>query len=63
MTVGDLWTALALMAVIEGVIYALFPTHIKRMMEMARLQSDDTLRMFGLAVAFLGVASLWALRG
>ena len=63
MTLNDLWTALALMGVLEGVLYALFPSHVKRMMEYAQTQSDDALRMTGLAVAFLSVACLWAMRG
>lgn len=63
MTLTDLWTALALMGVFEGVLYALFPSHVKRMMEYAQAQSDDALRMTGLTVAFLAVAALWILRG
>jgi len=63
MTAADIWNALGLMAVFEGVLYALFPGHMKRMMEMALTQPEDSLRMFGLMVAFLGVASLWWMRG
>ncbi len=63
MTLTDLWTALALMGVLEGVLYALFPSHVKRMMEYAQAQSDDALRMTGLMVAFLSVGCLWLMRG
>lgn len=63
MTVDDLWRALALMGVFEGVLYALFPAGVKRMMDMARNQPDDTLRLMGLMIASLSVACLWLLRG
>lgn len=63
MTLQDLWNALALMGVFEGVLYALFPQHVKRMMAYAQMQSDDALRMTGLMVAFLSVACLWWMRG
>ena len=63
MTLADLWTALALMAVIEGVLYALFPEAMRRMMTRVLAQPVDVMRLTGLMVATLGVASLWMLRG
>lgn len=59
MTPDDFWRALALVGVIEGMAYALFPAQIKRMMELARLQPDDTLRYGGLLIAALSVMGLW----
>lgn len=63
MTTHALWQALALMAVIEGVMYAVFPDGMKRLIAQVQEQPSDALRMVGLGVAFLGVACLWWLRG
>lgn len=63
MTLADLWTALALMAVIEGVLYALFPEAMRRIMASVLAQPVDVMRLTGLMVAALGVGSLWMLRG
>jgi uncharacterized protein YjeT (DUF2065 family) len=48
--------------VIEGVIYALFPAGMQRM--MARIQSvpPSFLRVLGLVAAVAGVAGAWAIR-
>lgn len=62
MTLDDLWRALALMAVLEGFMYAVAPEGMKRMMAITSAQNADTLRLGGLAVAALGVASLWLLK-
>jgi len=63
MTLDDLWRALALMAVFEGVVYAMAPEQMKRMARSLQDMPADILRMGGLMVAFLGVAALWLLRG
>lgn len=63
MTIDDLWRALALMGVFEGVLYALFPRHLKRMMAYVQAQSDDNMRIIGLMIACLSVGWLWLLRG
>lgn len=62
MTLSDLWTALGLMAVIEGVLYALFPEAMRRMMTHVLSQPADIMRLTGLTVAALGVLSLWLMR-
>ena len=54
-----LWQALALMCVIEGALYALFPDGIKRAMYLLLAQPSDRLRLGGLLVAASGVATLW----
>jgi len=61
--VSNLATALALILVIEGIAYALFPDAAKKMMAMAIEQPSLTLRNFGLAAAFLGVGLVWLIRG
>lgn len=59
----ELATALALILVIEGVIYSLFPNAMKRMLEHVATVSPQSLRIGGLFFAILGVLIVWLLRG
>ncbi len=59
----DLVTALALILVIEGMIYALFPEAMKRMMLMLQDQPGSALRSAGLLAATIGVGIIWMMRG
>jgi len=59
----DLITALGLVLVIEGILYALFPQVVKRMMAMAQEMSPLIFRVGGLAVAALGLVIVWLIRG
>lgn len=61
--VAELGTALALVLVIEGVLYALFPDTMRRMMEAVLVQPAGTLRMAGVFAVALGVGVVWLLRG
>ena len=61
MTLHDLWVALALMAVIEGLFYAAFPHRMRRMMAQVSQQPPDLLRLSGLALAMVGLGVLWLL--
>jgi uncharacterized protein YjeT (DUF2065 family) len=63
MTLLDLWTALALMAVVEGLLYALFPSAMRQALLQISAIGAEALRPVGLLVASLGVAALWLLRG
>jgi uncharacterized protein len=58
----DLWTALALVLVIEGVLYALFPESMKRAAVRALAIPPQALRVAGLAAVCLGVALVWLVR-
>ena len=58
----DLWTALALVLVIEGVLYALFPEGMKRAAVRALTIPPQALRLGGLAAACLGVVLVWLVR-
>ncbi len=58
----DLFTALALVLVIEGALYALFPETMKRAMAFALSQPMETLRTGGAIAAVIGVAAVWLLR-
>jgi len=59
----DLLTALSLAIAIEGILYALFPEAMKRMMAEAQKQPAGVLRAVGLAAAAAGVFVLWLVRG
>ena len=59
----DLLSALCLVFVIEGALYALFPDAMKRMMALALDIPSSTMRSAGLAAACMGVLVLWLIRG
>lgn len=57
----DLFTALALVLVIEGAVYALFPNGMKRMMSEVMRMPDSVLRNGGLLAALVGVGIVWVI--
>ncbi len=59
----DLLTALALVLVIEGGLYALFPEGMRRMMAQMQQIPESRLRTIGLFGAVIGVVGVWLLRG
>jgi uncharacterized protein len=59
----DLATALALVLVLEGVLWALFPDGMKQAAARAALLESGPLRAGGLAFAGLGVLLVWLIRG
>ncbi|MED5338060.1 MAG: DUF2065 domain-containing protein [Pseudomonadota bacterium] len=59
----DLWTALALILVIEGTLYCLFPTTMRRALTRVMDASDNHLRTLGLAAAVVGAGLVWLIRG
>lgn len=59
----DLLTALGLVLVIEGVLYALAPGAMKRVAEQASSLGENELRMAGLVALSLGVGVVWLIRG
>ena len=58
----DFLTAIALILVIEGIAYALFPEVVKRLAARTTQTPGQALRLGGLIAAFLGVVLVWALR-
>jgi uncharacterized protein YjeT (DUF2065 family) len=60
--VRDFGTALALVLVIEGILYALFPEGMKRLMAQMLNVPPSVLRMAGLAAACAGVGFVWLAR-
>ncbi len=61
--IAELLTALALILVIEGVLYALFPDGMKRILTQVMTLPTASLRSTGLVSAVIGVALVWLLRG
>ncbi len=60
---NDLWTALALVLVIEGLLYAAFPDPMRRMVVAILAVPVATLRIAGLVTAGVGLLAVWLLRG
>lgn len=55
-------TSLALICVIEGLLYALFPDLVRRLMTQAIIMPAPRLRLFGLSMAAAGFGMVWLLR-
>lgn len=60
---SDLTTALALVLVLEGLLWALMPDGMKRAAMIALSLENSQLRNGGLVIATLGVFFIWLLRG
>jgi uncharacterized protein YjeT (DUF2065 family) len=58
----DFLTAVGLVLVIEGALYALFPDGLKRFMALAQSLPATNLRLGGLAMAVVGVGVVWLVR-
>lgn len=54
--------ALALMLVLEGALYALFPDGMQRMMRQMIQSSPESLRKVGLGLAFAGLVLMYLLQ-
>ncbi|HEX2527277.1 MAG TPA: DUF2065 domain-containing protein [Geminicoccus sp.] len=59
----ELLQGLALVLVVEGVLWALFPGAMRRAAQTAAASRDGALRFGGLVFAMVGVAAVWLLRG
>jgi uncharacterized protein YjeT (DUF2065 family) len=59
----DLLTGLALVLVIEGAIFALFPSRMRGMLEIMLKLPDHLVRRMGVASLALGVLVVWLIRG
>ncbi len=60
---SDLWAALALVLVLEGVMPFLSPRGYRETVRKLAEIPDRQLRLFGLASMLLGVAFLYLVRG
>ena len=54
--------AVALIFVIEGLIYAIFPKHIQNIMKMALELEPEKFRYYGASMVALGVMGVWLLQ-
>ena len=55
----ELVIAFGLFLFIEGIIYALFPSKMKKMLEKMKLIKDSQLRVGGLIFAIIGFIIIW----
>ncbi|MCA0942450.1 DUF2065 domain-containing protein [Salipiger pacificus] len=62
MTGTDILTGIALVLVIEGLVYALAPSLVERMLEALRQMPLETRRTLGLVTIVTGVLLLWIAR-
>jgi uncharacterized protein len=60
---SDVATAIGLVLVLEGALYALFPAFMRRVAEYAIQSNGDSLRLAGVVSAALGVVLVWWARG
>ena len=58
----NLLMALGLVFVIEGLLYALVPGHLKNIMKAMASVPDDALRIGGLAALGFGVFMVWMVK-
>ena len=55
----DLIVALGLFLFIEGILYALFPSKMKNMLEKLKMINDKQLRSGGFIFAIIGFLIIW----
>ncbi len=58
----DFFVALALVLVIEGLLYAAFPRQMRSLVERMTQFTDTALRQAGIFTAAVGVAFIWIIR-
>ncbi|VAW18033.1 hypothetical protein MNBD_ALPHA12-349 [hydrothermal vent metagenome] len=59
----DLFTALALAVIIEGLVYAAFPEQMKRALVSLLATPNSQLRVVALTLAGAGLVALYLIRG
>ena len=60
---SDLLAAVCVAFVLEGILYALFPEGMRRMMARVLGMPEHQVRLAGLVTAGAGVIGLWLVRG
>ncbi|MFP4327563.1 MAG: DUF2065 domain-containing protein [Paracoccaceae bacterium] len=56
---ATIFLAIGLVLLVEGLVYALAPGLVERMLETFRALPEETRRMAGLAAMALGLALVW----
>jgi len=59
----DLCTALGLVLVIEGIMWAAFPALARRLLEAMAVAPEQQVRLLGVMAVAAGVTIVWLLRG
>ena len=59
MTGSDLLTGLAFVLIVEGLVYALAPSLVERLLEALRAMPVEMRRMLGLLTLTTGILLLW----
>ncbi|WP_097806023.1 DUF2065 domain-containing protein [Pelagimonas varians] len=59
MSWADILTGIGMLLVIEGLVYALAPSLVERLLEALREMSLDARRNFGLLSIVVGLIVLW----
>ena len=54
--------AIGLVFVIEGMLYALFPTSMKKMMSVALGQPENNIRLVGVIAAIIGLIIIYLMK-
>ena len=62
MTGSDLLTGLACVLIVEGLVYALAPSLVERLLEALRAMPVEMRRMLGLLTLTTGILLLWVAR-
>ena len=60
---SDLLVAVGLVLVIEGLLWALYPSFGRKMLETLSDMPEQTLRMSGMTAIAIGVVIVWLVRG
>ena len=60
---SELWAALCLVAILEGLLLFAAPGAWKRTVEQMLQLRDEQVRRIGAVVLMLGLVSLWVVRG
>ena len=59
----DLIVAFGLFLLIEGILYALFPSKMKNMLEKLKMINDKQLRLGGIIFVLIGFFIVWFIKG
>jgi len=60
---GDLWTAVALMLIIEGILPFLNPSSFRQMLQMMSQMKESNIRILGACWMAAGLIVLYLARG
>ena len=60
---SDFLTGIAFFLIVEGLVYALAPSVLRRMAQMLPQIPENQLRTSGLVAVALGVVMVWFIRG